>query len=252
MKRTKELINLLRSGSFRGIIFDFDGTILDVREPLEKSIEEVFTEYKVSKDIDNTFQEIGALLETIQGFPLPKVLLESYEIFKHITALQDITYFKKLRIAVKIFTNYLEYSKDATLYLAVKPLLKKFKKLSDLFIVSHNKTETIMNHLEKDKIDNLFKGIYGSDKIPIQKPDPMALQPVLENYEKKRRDEFLMIGDMPSDITAGKEAGFWTIGVASGISNKEVLSTLNPDLLIDSLDDLLNLLEKRSLKNSNN
>ena len=117
MTRTKELVNLLHSRAFRGIIFDFDGTILDVREPLEKSIEEVFTEYKVSTDMDNTFQEIGALLETIQGYPLPKVLLESYEIFKHITALQDVTYFKKLRIAVKIFAKYLEYS---------KPLVKIF------------------------------------------------------------------------------------------------------------------------------
>ena len=252
MKRTNELINLLQTGSFRGVIFDFDGTILDVRDPLEKSIQEVLTEYKVNAEMSTTFQEIGALLETIQGFPLPKVLLESYEIFKHVTALQNESYFKKLRIAVKIFGKYLEYSKDAKFYPAVKPLLKKFKKFSDLFIVSHNKTETIIDHLEKENIKNTFKGIYGSDKIPVQKPDPMALQPVLENYTKKSRDEFLIIGDMPSDITAGKEAGFWTIGVASGISNKEVLSTLNPDLLIDSLDDLLNLLEKRSLKNSNN
>jgi HAD superfamily hydrolase (TIGR01549 family) len=250
MTRIKELVNLLRSGSFRGIIFDFDGTILDVRDSLEKSIEEVFTEYKVSTDMHNTFQEIGALLETIQGYPLPKVLLESYEIFKHITTLQDITYFKKLRIAVKIFAKYLEYSKDAQLYPGVKPLLKKFKKFSDLFIVSHNKTETIRDHLEKEKIDTYFKGIYGSDIIPVQKPDPMALQPALENYEKKQRDEFLMIGDMPSDITAGKEAGLWTIGVASGISSKEILATLDPDLLVDSLDDLLNILKKKDLPNS--
>jgi phosphoglycolate phosphatase-like HAD superfamily hydrolase len=71
----------------------------------------------------------------------------------------------------------------------------------------------------------------------------MALQPTLENYEKRRRDEFLMIGDMPSDITAGREAGFWTIGVASGVSKYEILIEYKPDLLIKSLDDLLKILE---------
>jgi HAD superfamily hydrolase (TIGR01549 family) len=245
MDTGNQLLNKLRAGSLRGIIFDFDGTLLDVREPLEKSINEVFSYYKVNANMDTTFQEIGALLETIQGYPLPKVLLESYEIFKHITALEGITFFKQLRIAVKTFSKYLEYSKDATLYPGVKPILKRLKKSSDLYIVSHNKTETIMNHLEEEGIDKFFKDVYGSDKIPVQKPDPMALQPVIENYEMRKRNEFLMIGDMPSDIIAGKEAGFWTVAISSGVSKKEILTEQKPDLLVDSLGDLLNILDKK-------
>ena len=243
MSRDIQLKKLLQSGSLRGIIFDFDGTLLDIRETLEKSIEEVLVEKNINVDMETTIQEIGALLETIQGYPLPKVLLESYEIFKHITVLNNLSYFKKLRIAVKIFGKYLEYAKDASFFPELKPLLEKFSKSCDLFIISHNKTETILKHLEKEGVEKFFKGVYGSDIIPVQKPDPMALQPALENYGKRRRDEFLMIGDMPSDITAGREAGFWTIGVASGVSKKEILSDYKPDLLIDSLDDLLKILE---------
>jgi len=243
MSRENQLKKLLQSGSLRGIIFDFDGTILDIREILEKAIEEILLEKNMNVDMETTIQEIGALLETIQGYPLPKVLLESYDIFKHITALTNLTYFKKLRIAVKIFGKYLEYAKEASFFPEFKPLLKKIAKSCDIFIVSHNKTETIMDHLEKEGLEKFFKGVYGSDIIPVQKPDPMALQPVLENYEKRRRDEFLMIGDMPSDISAGREAGFWTIGVASGVSKKEILSDYNPDLLIDSLKEILMILE---------
>ena len=242
MSREKELIERLRTGSLKAIIFDFDGTLLDIREILEKSIEEILIEKKIDVDMETTIQEIGALLETIQGYPLPKVLLESYEIFKHISSLDDLSYFKQLRIAVEIFSKYLEYSKDAPFLSGVKSLLKKLKKSFDLFIVSHNKTETIMEHLEKENLDNIFKGIYGSDKIPVQKPDPMALQPVLETYNKRRRDEFVMIGDMPSDISAGSEAGLWTIGVATGVSKKEILSEYKPDLLVNSLDELLQIL----------
>ncbi|MFW9874714.1 MAG: HAD family hydrolase, partial [Candidatus Thorarchaeota archaeon] len=216
---------------------------LDIREILEKSIEEILVEKNINVDMETTIQEIGALLETIQGYPLPKVLLESYEIFKHITSLQDLSYFRQLRIAVGIFAKYLEYSKEAPLLSGVKPLLKKLGKSQDLFIVSHNKTETILEHLEKDGIDNLFKGVYGSDRIPVQKPDPMALQPPLETYINRKRNEFLIIGDMPSDITAGREAGFWTIGVASGVSKKEILLEYEPDLVIDSLEELLDILK---------
>ncbi len=234
MNRANELNKRLESRSLRGIIFDFDGTLLDIREILEKSIEEVLVDQNINLDMEVTIQEIGALLETIQGFPLPKILLESYEIFKHITSLNKFSYFKQLRIAVKIFSKYLEYSKDAPLLSGVKVLLKKISKSFDLFIVSHNKTETIMKHLENEDIAKFFKGVYGSDRIPVQKPDPLALQPPLETYERKKRDEFLMIGDMPSDIIAGRDAGLWTIGVASGVSKKEILSEFNPDLLIDS------------------
>ncbi|MFX1345405.1 MAG: HAD family hydrolase [Promethearchaeota archaeon] len=243
MSREQQLLERLRSGSLRAIIFDFDGTLLDIREILEKSIEEILVEKNINVDMELTIQEIGALLETIQGYPLPKVLLESYEIFKHITSLQNLSYFKQLRIAVEIFSKYLEYSKNAPLISGVKPLLKKLSKSHDLFIVSHNKTETIIDHLEKESIDKYFKGVYGSDKIPVQKPDPMALQPPLETYNTRKRDDFLMIGDMPSDITAGSEAGFWTIGVASGVSKKEILSEYSPDLLIDTLDELLEILK---------
>lgn len=246
MSREDQLTQRLQNGTLRAVIFDFDGTLLDIRQILEKSIEEVLeNEVKQTDfDMDSTIQEIGALLETIQGYPLPKILLESYEIFKYITALKSLSYFKQLRIAVKIFSKYLEYSKEANFFPSVKPLLEKMKKFYDLFIVSHNKTETIIDHLEKESLTGIFKGIYGSDKIPIQKPDPMALQPPLEYYEKRYRDEFLMIGDMPSDIIAGREAGMWTIGVASGVSKKEILIDNNPDLLIRSLDELLHLIEK--------
>ncbi|KKL44570.1 hypothetical protein LCGC14_2364370, partial [marine sediment metagenome] len=58
----------------------------------------------------------------------------------------------------------------------------------------------------------------------------------------RKRSEFLMIGDMPSDIIAGREAGFLTIGVSSGVSTKEILSDYKPDLLIESLDELLKVL----------
>ncbi|TFG17081.1 MAG: HAD family hydrolase [Promethearchaeota archaeon] len=251
MLADNELLKRLQSGSIRGIIFDFDGTLLDIREPLKKSIEEVYQAKNINADIDETIEEIGALMETIQGYPLPKILLESYDMFKYITSLQSLTFFKKLEIAIKIFTKYLTYAKDAPLYPNTIEILKKLKKSFDLFIVSHNQTRNVLEHLEKEDISSLFKEVYGADLLPALKPDPVALRPIFESYKSCKLQEFIMIGDMPSDIESGKEAGVWTVGISSGVSSKQTLAQFNPDVLIETLDEFLKLIEQKKASNSN-
>ncbi len=250
MLADNQLIKRLQNGTIRGIILDFDGTILDIRKTLKDAIEEIYEEKHISADIDSTIQEIGALMETIQGLPLPKIVLESFNLFKYIESLQPLTYLKKLRIATKIFTRYLEYAKDASFYPEATEFINKYKKTYDLFIVSHNQTKNIIPHLEEKKVKSFFKGIFGADLLPALKPDPNALNPVFESYKSCKLKEFVMIGDMPSDIEAGREAGVWTIGVASGVSKREMLAEFNPSLLIDSLDELIKIIENKDLSNS--
>ncbi len=251
MSADSQLLKRLQTGAIRGIIFDFDGTLLDIREPLKKSIEEVYQAKNINADISSTIEEIGALMETIQGYPLPKILLESYDMFEYITSLKSLTFFKKLEIAVKIFTKYLNYAKEAPFYPNSLEILKKLKRSFDLFIVSHNQTRNVVEHLENKDIKALFKGVYGADVLPALKPDPNALTPVFESYKSAKLKEFIMIGDMPSDIISGKESGVWTVGVASGVSSKHTLAESNPDVLVESLDELLKLIEQKKPSNSN-
>jgi HAD superfamily hydrolase (TIGR01549 family) len=251
MLANDHLLKQLKAGSIRGIIFDFDGTILDIREPLKKSIEEVYEAKNINANIDDTIEEIGALMETIQGYPLPKILLESYDMFKYITSLQSLTFFKKLEIAIKIFTKYLTYAKDAPLYPNTTEILKKLKKSFDLFIVSHNQTRNVIEHLEKEEITSLFKAVYGADILPALKPDPIALRPIFESYKSCKLQEFIMVGDMPSDIESGREAGVWTVGIASGVSSKKTLTEFKPDVLVESLSEFLKIIEQKKVTNSN-
>jgi len=116
MSADNQLVKRLQSGSIKGIIFDFDGTLLDISEPLKNSIEEVYQDKNIDADTDTTIQEIGALMETIQGIPLPRIILQSYDMFKYISSLQSLSYFKKLEIATKIFSRYLTYAKEAPFF----------------------------------------------------------------------------------------------------------------------------------------
>ncbi|GAH84797.1 unnamed protein product, partial [marine sediment metagenome] len=204
MNSDNELAKRIQNGTIRGIILDFDGTLLDIRESLRTSIEEVFDEKQINYDIETTMQEIGALMEIIQGTPLPKIVLEAFELFKYITSLHSITFLKKLRIATKIFTTYLTYAKEAPFYPEAEEFIRKFRKTYDFFIVSHNQTKNIIPHLEENKVKSVFKGVFGADLLPALKPDPDALNPVFESYKSCNLKEFIMIGDMPSDIPSGK------------------------------------------------
>jgi HAD superfamily hydrolase (TIGR01549 family) len=242
---SEQLIQNLQNGSIRGLIFDFDGTLLDIAEPLKNSIEEVFKEYKVTSDMETTIQEIGALMETIQGYPLPKIVLQSYDMFKYISSLKSLTYMKKIEIAAKIFSRYLTLAKEAPIFPDADKILKKLNKSYDLYIVSHNQTKNVIEHLEKHNLMNIFKGVYGADILPALKPDPSSLKPVFDNYKSSKVKDFVMIGDMPSDIVAGVEAGVWTIAITTGISKKDVLTEQGASLVIDSLSELMKIIEKK-------
>ncbi|MFX1398326.1 MAG: HAD family hydrolase [Promethearchaeota archaeon] len=241
------VIKQLVSRILKGVIFDFDGTILDIKNAMEKAIEEIFAENKVAFDNEKTVQEIGALLETLQGYPLPRIILNSYEMFKYITSFKDIPYVKKILVSTNVFAKYLEYARDAPLIPGIRELLDTLKnKLGcDLYIVSHNKKENILFHLNKSGIMSYFKGVFGTDELPSLKPDPIALEPAIKDYPiSVKRNEFLLIGDMPTDIEAGRDAGFLTIAISSGISNKEMLKKSRPSLIIDSIVELNDLINK--------
>lgn len=239
------IINRLKSRSFKAVVFDFDGTLLDVKNAMLTAIEEIFAENKIDFDPNSTIQEIGALLETLQGYPLPKILLNSHQIFKYITVFNGMTFMKKILVSTNIFAKYLEYSRQAPLALGTKKLLETLKKKLgyDLYIVSHNKKENIIYHLDKNGIKDNFNGIFGTDDLTALKPDPQALEVAIKDYPiSVKRNEFIMIGDMPTDIKAGKEAGFYTIAIADGISSKEILQKSLPDLLVNDFTDLYNIL----------
>jgi phosphoglycolate phosphatase len=155
--------------------------------------------------------------------------------------LSHLTYFKKLRIATKIFTRYLEYEKDAPLLSGAKDLLKELNNKYDLYVVSHNQSKNLKHHREEKKLGEYFEAIYGADDLPALKPNPVALQPVLSQYSPLNSNEFVMIGDMPTDVEVAQEAGIWSIAIASGISNKELLIDYRPDVIVESLYELMDI-----------
>lgn len=239
MNSDEEIIERIQSGEYKAVIFDFDGTILDIKKVLTKSIMDAFHESRIYEDLELATIEIGAILESVQGIPISKILLDSHELTKYITALNKQSFMKKLKIITKIFSNFQTESENAQIFPGTKPLLELLKKSGKIYIISHNKHKKIMEHLKQNKLEHFFSGVYGADELDELKPDPRAFTPILKECEAKVKDKFLVIGDMPTDIVAAREAGFDVIAVLSGISTRETLMEYGPHIIIDSLLDLV-------------
>lgn len=105
-------------------------------------------------------------------------------------------------------------------------------------------TSTLRKYLE-DKltplraagIDRLFQMILTEDELSTRKPSPVSL---IECGKRMGMapDRMVYIGDSRVDIQAGKAAGTRTIGVLTGIDDRDALAAEGPDAILESVLDL--------------
>ncbi len=238
-RNPRELQERLERGTIKAVILDFDGTMLDINDPLHKSVAEVFQKYGIYADWGRTMIEVGTVLDTVQALPIPKILLESYDIFKMVSAMDQYRLMKKLRVAMSIFSKYQKLAEDAKLCPGVEDLLKALSGRTKLFVVSHNRTKKIQDALAKFNLAKYFTGVYGVDQLPALKPDPQSVEFAAAQVRPYKPEEILVIGDMPTDIEAGAAAGFWTVGVATGFIPYDHLQVAGPDVLVHNLPEFI-------------
>jgi phosphoglycolate phosphatase len=87
-------------------------------------------------------------------------------------------------------------------------------------------------------IDTLCDVFLPREAVRFVKPHPEHLQRALE-YLQVPAQHAVMVGDGPIDITAGKALGLKTVAVLTGGNRREALLASQPDLILDSVADLL-------------
>ena len=101
-----------------------------------------------------------------------------------------------------------------------------------------NKAEQFTNPLlKKMGIYHDFRLIISGDTLDKKKPDPL---PLLHgaNFFNMQPNECLMLGDSVSDVRAARAAGFDIICMSYGYNHGNNIEDENPDLVIDSMDQL--------------
>jgi len=203
----------------RLFLFDFDGVVVDSLELYEHSV--------------------NLCLEKL-GLPPFRSRQEFLRVF------EDNFYegIGKKGVDVPAFTKVsaelapsLDYSK-VTPVRELEPVLENLSKRHTLAIVSSNSNYAIERILSGIGYGRFFDEILGSDFMfsKVEK-----IRHITERSGMQGNGTFY-IGDTVGDILEAKQAGVKTVAVTWGWHTKEQLSVANPDSLIDSPEELLEII----------
>ena len=225
--------------NYKGIIFDLDGVIFNITDAIRKAVDDGIEKYQLNVKRDSVMEEVAHLIEEIQNYPVPKILLNSYDLLK-VEFLRGISFFKKLRIAIFLFNQFNKYKdSEATVFERIDKLIANlFKKKLKLAILTNNKSSYAEEVLGKFNLNKYFGIIYGFNDVSKVKPNPEGINKIIDKWNIKPA-EVIFIGDMTTDIDAGKAAKVKTVCVASGLALKTNLLKHDPDILVDNTDELI-------------
>jgi phosphoglycolate phosphatase len=208
------------------LIFDLDGTLTDSIPPAVDAIQAMQQElgYPVtSRDEINRhvgFGELALVAGAIGTADPEKVAAARAAYYKHYTE---------------------EGLPNVPLYPNVKETLEFFSPKTKV-IISNKRTEFVNILLQTHRLTGYFREVLGGDNAPCLKPDPCAIVELMKKY-RVEPGRTLLVGDMTVDIETGKNAGIRTCGVAYGFDGRAKLAAARPDLLIDDLGRLRELIE---------
>ena len=98
-------------------------------------------------------------------------------------------------------------------------------------------------------IDTLCDVFLPREAVRFVKPHPEHLMHALDRLQVSAHTA-VMVGDGPIDITAGKALGLKTVAVLTGGNRREALVASQPDLILDSVADLIPRVLKRDATTS--
>jgi phosphoglycolate phosphatase len=108
-----------------------------------------------------------------------------------------------------------------------------------------NKAERFTLPLLRDKgILDCFELVVSGDTLEKKKPDPMPLLYAAERFGVAPADS-LMVGDSRSDVKAARAAGFRIVCMTYGYNHGADIREEHPDVVLDRLDQLPELLGTR-------
>lgn len=111
-----------------------------------------------------------------------------------------------------------------------------------LGIVSTKYRRRLLQVVDKFDIGRLFDVIVGGDDVNNPKPDPEALIKAISSLGAAKKD-VLYIGDSAIDIKTARRAGVDFVAVTTGATGKEAFLPFPHIAIIDSLSDLVSVID---------
>ncbi len=210
--------------SYRGVIFDLDGTLVDSYAALAESINHARHALGYSSLEAN---QIRAFV----GDGVERLLCRAFDT-------DEVP-----QNARSLFENHYDAvcSGQSRLLDQVEATLEDLAGMGLIMSVCTNKP----THFSRKILDALgagrhFAAVIGPDVARARKPDRRHVELALEPLGLEAID-VLFVGDMPVDVSAARNAGIDVAVLATGSASREELRDAMPDYFLDAFSDLVGL-----------
>ncbi|MFC2017931.1 HAD family hydrolase [Chloroflexota bacterium] len=211
----------------KGVIFDLDGTLIDTIDTFTRSFNQGIGKFglePVPIEVTADFMNNGQTMEELLSRLFPGS-------FKK----EDLDNFRE-----EIKKAYLELEEDGVkLIPGAKEALQKLREMElKMGIVTARMSPKDVKRREivrlgiSQYIDAMVTGAEAE-----RKPAPGSLLECINRLGLSPA-ECVMVGDSRVDVLTGRAASVMTIVIPNGVASRETLSGYNPDVMLDSLDDL--------------
>src|SRR3989338_2568066 len=195
----------------QAVIFDWSGVISDDRLPVYQANKVVVEKYGVKhEDFDDwLFHTTGSAPTYFASRGIkadPNELMEEYRLALHGSKTRGI---------------------HPIIYSDAKETLKLLAKSKKLFVVSTHPHDHLLREADGYGIQKYFSDIAGEVKDKAETIKNLVTSPTL------------FVGDTIFDIIAAQKAGVMSVGITTGYQTREQLAEQKPNLIVDSLTQLL-------------
>jgi len=211
--------------SVRALIFDLDGTLIDSKLDLIRSINAMLEELGREQLHEETISGyIGHGAPQLVGRALGNAATE-----------------EERERALKFFlAHYEEHKLDSTCaYSGVREALERLAAFP-MAILTNKPARVSVRILEGLGLGKYFGAVYGGNSFETKKPDPLGARTILREFGAAPA-EALLIGDSEVDVQTARNAGTFAAAVNYGFGTHN--RAAHPaDIYLDCLTDLVPLL----------
>jgi phosphoglycolate phosphatase len=211
--------------SVRALIFDLDGTLIDSKQDLIRSVNAMLVEMGREPLHEDT-------VSSYIGHGAPRLVAR---------ALGNGATEEECDRALKFFlAHYDEHKLDSThAYPGVAEALEELRDFP-MAVLTNKPVRVSRKILEGLGLAKYFRAVYGGNSFETKKPDPLGAKRILEEFSAVPA-EALMVGDSEVDVQTARNAGTLAAAVNYGFGTHD-RESYPADIYLDRLTELAPML----------
>lgn len=191
--------------TIKGLIFDFDGLILDTETPVYQSWQEIYRNFNQELNIHDYAKCLGSSvlrfnplihLENLIGHPIDKPFWRSFQQKRE-----------------------MEFLADQPLLPGILDFLNLANNIYRMGIASSSDRAWVTSHLQRFNLTHFFNLIVSADEVSNVKPAPDLFITALGGLNLTPK-EVVVFEDSPNGIRAAQTAGIFCVAVPNNISSQ--------------------------------